>query len=238
MNSKLPVIIIGFVGIAVIVGALIFVNMSSSNGNKPANTATNSANSANKPKVNELASAVQGAEPAWSRGPANATVTLEEFADFQCPSCALFQPTLREIKTVYSDRVRIIFRQFPLTQIHQKAYDASRAAEAAGKQGKFWEMHDLLYQKQKDWTVAPDFRKELSSYAQQLGLDVAKFETDMVSNEVSQRVAADMKRGQSVNITGTPTIFLNGRRLLYPDEMTVDRMRRLIDEQLQGKQQQ
>ena len=231
-GAAIPSLIIGIIGIAAIVGGVIYYRstLSSQSSNSGGTSKTNSGNTSNA-KANAL-----GAEPAWAKGSANAVVTLEEFADFECASCARFEPTMREIRTIYGDRVRVIFRQFPLVQIHQKAYDASRATEAAGLQGKFWEMHDLIYDKQTEWVKIPEHRREFGEYARQLGLDVTKFENDMINNpQVNERVAADLKRGGSLGVSGTPSVFFNGRKLEYPTEMTTDRMRQMIDQALQKK---
>ena len=234
-KNKLPLIIIGLVGVVAILGAVFYANMARTSPNPQKNGGANAGNKAAGTKTNVFANAAQGAQPAWMRGPANATVTIEEFADFECPSCARFEPILREIKTIYGDRVRVVFRHYPLTQTHQKAYDAARAAEAAGMQGKFWEMHDLLYDRQRDWTVSQDHRGEYANYAKQLGLDVEKFKTDMASGAAAARVDADKKRGESVQIRSTPSAFVNGRPLDYASEMaTSEGVRRAVEAALQG----
>ena len=235
-NNQLPFGIIAVVAVAAIVGA--FLYMRSANTAPPARTNTANANKAANPaaKTNVLASATTGAEPAWSRGPSSAPVVIEEFADFECPSCAGFEPIIRQVKTIYGDKVRVVFRHYPLTQIHQKAYDAARATEAAGMQGKFWEMHDLLYDKQKDWTVSGDHRAEFANYAQQIGLDVERFKTDMLGMVTAQRVDADKKRGDSAQIRSTPSAFLNGRPLDFATEMgNAEALRRAVENALQGK---
>jgi protein-disulfide isomerase len=236
-NNQLPFGIIAVVAVAAIVGA--FLYMRSAGGTPPpARTNTTNANKAANPaaKTNALAAATTGAEPAWSRGPSSAPVVIEEFADFECPSCAGFEPILRQVKTIYGDKVRVVFRHYPLTQIHQKAYDAARATEAAGMQGKFWEMHDVLYDKQKDWTVSGDHRSEFANYAKQLNLDVDKFKTDMLGMVTAARVDADKKRGDSAQIRSTPSAFLNGRPLDFTTEMgNAEALRRAVENALQGK---
>lgn len=234
MNKNLPVIIIGLVALVAIIGGVYLYNSSSAKAPAPVNkNITAPVNSTASP-VDRTKTAPQGAQPAWSKGAPNAVVTLEEFADFQCPSCAYFQPALKEVRTAYGDRVRIIFRQYPL-QMHPKAFDAARAAEAAGQQGKFWEMHDMIYQKQKDWSLPTvDHRKEFENYAQSLGLDAAKFSNDMISDNATRRVTLDKQRGDYIQIRATPSVFLNGR-LLTPDEMEVNKLRQLIDAALQSK---
>lgn len=235
MNKNIPALIIGLVAVIAIISGVVLYQNSKANSSAPTPTTTKNSNSAVAPVESKIksASAPLGASPAWSRGAPNAVVTLEEFADFECPSCSLFQPTLREIKTIYGDRVRFIFRQYPL-QMHRYAADASRAAEAAGVQGKFWEMHDLIYEKQKQWSKAPSPTAEFENYAKTLNLNLDKFKTDMSSQSAVERIAADKKRGDFIGIRATPSLFLNGR-LLTPDEMQITKLRGLIENALQGK---
>jgi protein-disulfide isomerase len=229
MKSKAPFIIIGLVLLAsAIVGVALFWQGPS----KTPTTSSNAKNSGNQPKSNNTAANLPpGAEPPWSKGSPSALVTIEEFSDFECPSCKAFEPTLRDIRNIYADRVRIIFRNYPLPQ-HTKAYDAARAAEAAGLQGKFWEMHDLIYNNQETWSKMPDHREVFKNYAKSLNLDVDKFQNDWVGQITETRIAADKRRGDAVIITGTPTVLINGRKIL-PDDMTLDRMRQIIDSELQ-----
>lgn len=230
-GAAIPAVIIGLVAVIAIVATVYLYQ--TSRANTPGPVISNANANANS-NTKALKTAPPGAEPAWTKGAPNATVTLEEFADFECPSCGFFEPTMREIKTVYGDRVRVIFRQYPL-QMHQHAYDAARAAEAAGQQGKFWEMHDMLYDKQKSWSKEmPDARKEFENYAKTLGLNVDKFNNDLTGDTANSRVSADKKRGDFISIRATPSIFLNGR-LLTADEMQVTKMRELIENALQGK---
>ena len=234
-QSKLPLTIIGLVAVVAIIGTVLFLRSGAKPPPTNRNTNSTQANSAAK-NPNALASASAGAQPAWAKGPATAPVVIEEFADFECPSCAGFEPVIRQIKTIYGDKVRVVFRHYPLTQIHQKAYDAARAAEAAGMQNKFWEMHDLLYDKQKSWTTSGDHRAEFANYAQQIGLDVERFKTEMLGMVAAQRVDADKKRGDSVRIASTPSAFLNGRPLDFTTEMSnTDALRRVVESALQGK---
>jgi protein-disulfide isomerase len=238
-KNKLPLVIIGCVAIAAIALFVIFWK-SPKTDSAPKNTtaaANKAASNTGGKGFNALANAPAGAQPVWSRGPATAPVTIEEFADFECPSCAHFEPFLQEIKTVYGDKVRVVFRHFPLpANVHPKAYDAARAAEAAGMQNKFWEMHDLLFARQRDWTVSPDHRAEYAKYAQQIGLDVEKFKTDMAGMMTASRVDADKKRGEAIPIGSTPSAFLNGRPLDFRTEMSsAEALRRAVEGALQGK---
>ena len=136
-QSKLPLTIIGLVAVVAIIGTVLFLRSGAKPPTPPINANAAQANNAAK-NTNALANASPGAQPAWAKGPATAPVVIEEFADFECPSCAGFEPVIRQIKTIYGDKVRVVFRHYPLTQIHPKAYDAARATEAAGMQNKFW----------------------------------------------------------------------------------------------------
>lgn len=154
-----------------------------------------------------------GAEPPHIRGSPRAPVALEEFGDFECLPCFMLWPALRNLEHDYGDRLQVVFREHPLPQQHKHALDGARAAEAAGMQGKFWEMHDMLYTERRDWVRAANPRESLSRFAAQLGLDVAKFARDIDGAEVTKRLAADESRGQSLRIDRTPVVFVNGRRV-------------------------
>jgi protein-disulfide isomerase len=141
---------------------------------------------------------------------------------------------MKKIEGEYSTRVRVVFREFPLAKIHKNAPDAARAAEAAGLQGRFWEMHDLLYERQGNWNVLPDARPVFQEFARELKLDVGSFNSDMDSLQVNSRISADMSRGESLGVKGTPTVFLNGAEL-SPDNMTLEGMRAAINAAPKGK---
>jgi protein-disulfide isomerase len=153
-----------------------------------------------------------GAEPAHTRGPSNARVKIEEFGDFQCPSCAALSPTLNQAEQKYHGTLCVIFREFPLA-IHKNAPAAARAAEAAALQGRFWEMHDLLYGSQMVWTRAPDPQRLFNQFAKSLGMDVERFKMDVESEQVKARIVADQQRGASLGVNRTPAIFINGQRI-------------------------
>jgi protein-disulfide isomerase len=142
------------------------------------------------------------------RGNVKATVTLEEFGDFQCPPCGTMAGTLKGIEQKYGTRLRLLFHHFPLA-IHVHAREAALASEAAHLQGRFWEMHDLLYQEQLVWTKASDVPALFNSYAAKIGLDVERFKKDMQGPEAKARVAADQKRATARGVNSTPTIFIN-----------------------------
>ncbi|MDO8435466.1 MAG: thioredoxin domain-containing protein [bacterium] len=152
----------------------------------------------------------------WTKGPADARVTLIEYSDLQCPACGFFYPIVKQVSTEYGDRVRFAYRHFPLRQIHKNAELAARATEAAGKQGKFWEMHDLLFEKQSSWAqeLAPTLL--FMNYATSIGLDGEKFLSDFVLPEVRANVESDYQSGLDAKVEGTPTFFLNGFRISNP----------------------
>jgi protein-disulfide isomerase len=155
--------------------------------------------------------AAPGAEPPQVRGNANAPVTLEEFADFQCPSCGAYYPELKKIESEFGERLRVIFRERPLVPPHEHALIAAQAAEAAGLQGRFWEMHDKLYENQKTWSEAKDLVPLFVDYAKQIGVDTDRFMKDLNGEVVATRIFQDGKRAHALNVTGTPTFFVNGK---------------------------
>ena len=223
--------ILPFVIIAVVLGAglltVLYLQRPTSETPKPASPAPNAS-----PDTSPAGPAEAGAEPAHALGSAQAPVTLEEFGDFECPPCGLVHPILKNLEAEFGPtRVRIIFREFPLVPAHIHALAAARAAEAAGLQGKFWEMHDLIYEHQKDWHEAFDVRPIFEGYAKTIGLDMEKFQRDNTSEAVERRIFLDGKRGHSLGVQGTPTIFLNGREVPFPS-LQQDKLRELINAEL------
>ena len=174
-----------------------------------------------------------GANPPHAVGPANAPVTLEEFGDFQCPPCGLLHPVLKDMEKEFGSQIRVIFREFPLGQTHQHAIAAARAAEAAGLQGKFWEMHDMLFTNQRNWKDAFDARPTFEEYAVKVGLDLQKFRRDVASKEVEQRIALDGRRANALGVSGTPTVFMNGREVPF-ESLPPERLRPLIQAELRA----
>ena len=142
------------------------------------------------------------------RGTANAPVTLEEYGDFQCPPCGRLAQPLHQIEKDYGSHLRVIFRNFPFT-IHEHAHEAAYAAEAAGLQGRFWEMHDLLYREQAIWANSKEVQTLFEAYAGMIQLDVERFKKDMASERVREKVESDRKRGEALGVKNTPTIFIN-----------------------------
>jgi cyclophilin family peptidyl-prolyl cis-trans isomerase/protein-disulfide isomerase len=152
----------------------------------------------------------------WTKGPEDAKTTILEYSDFQCPYCAMIAPVLAELQEKYPEDIRIVYRHFPLITIHDKAALSSQAAEAAGLQGKFWEMHDLLFEKRAEWSElsTDDFEKWLSKKATELKLDVDKFNKDLNSDDIKNIIDKAYTDAEQLGIGGTPTIFING---LYYD---------------------
>lgn len=165
-------------------------------------------------------------------GSENASVVIVEFSDFQCPYCARSAETLKQIKTVYGSKVKIYFKHFPLDknynpilprQLHPLAGRAAVASEAAAEQGKFWEYHDLLFANQGAFDD-----ESLYSYAGLVGLDVEKFKRDFAGQPAFARVLKDIGEGNAIGISGTPTIFVNGKQV----PATYEKLKQAIDEEL------
>jgi protein-disulfide isomerase len=175
-----------------------------------------------------------GASPPHEEGPADAPVTIEEFGDFQCPPCGMVHPILKQMEREFGPRIKIVFREFPLVPAHEHALTAARAAEAAGMQGKFWPLHDLIYDNQKSWSTQFDVRPIFEGYAKQIGLDLERYRRDFNSDAVHLRITEDGKRARSLNVTGTPTVFLNGKEVPFK-ELAPEKLRLLIQAALEGK---
>jgi protein-disulfide isomerase len=158
------------------------------------------------------------------RGPEGAKVTIVEFGDFQCPFCTRVNTTLQQVREQYPDDVKLVFKHLPL-RIHPQAPGAHAAAEAAHRQGRFWEMHDKIFANQGD--LAPE---TFVAYAQQIGLDVDAFKKDVASDDVKQRVDADTREAQKLGVSGTPAFFINGKYLAGAQPFEAFKQR--IDEEL------
>jgi protein-disulfide isomerase len=141
------------------------------------------------------------------QGPADAAVTLLEYGDYECPFCGAAYPIVKEAQSRMGDRLRFVFRNFPISTSHPHAERAAEAAEAAASQGRFWQMHDLLYENQKRLDDA-----DLHDYAEQLGLDVDAFDGDLARHVHAERVREDFMSGVRSGVNGTPTFYINGSR--------------------------
>jgi protein-disulfide isomerase len=161
------------------------------------------------------------------RGPEKAKIEVVEFSDFQCPFCNRVNPTLDQIEKEYGDEVAIVFKHLPLA-MHSKAPAAHAASEAAHRQGKFWEMHDLIFANQRELT-----QQKYEEYAQQLGLDVDRFRKDSASRAVKKKVDSDAAEAARLGVTGTPGFFVNGRFL--SGAKPFESFKQVIDEELKKK---
>jgi protein-disulfide isomerase len=148
------------------------------------------------------------------KGNPDATVTLVEYSDLQCPACAAFQPYVDDVIAAYGDSIRFEYRHFPLP-IHQYAEVAARAAEAAGVQGKFFEFVSVMFTNQTTWTKAINPAGNFMQYAEEIGLDVDQFKRHMNASLVRDKVKADAAAARDLGITGTPTFFLNDQRMTF-----------------------
>lgn len=178
-------------------------------------------------KVSTLQANTDSTGPLHVRGAEGAPVTIEEFGDFQCPPCGKFSEPLNQIERDFAGKVRLIFRHFPLA-MHPNARAAAQAAEAAGLQKRFWEMHDLLYREQEVWSRPQVPDGLFAGYAKTIGLDPDKFRQDMQSEIVKERIAADEKRGAKLGVSVTPTVFVNGKSLTGP-ALSPDGVRQAVE---------
>lgn len=149
------------------------------------------------------------------RGKADAKILLIEYGDYQCPGCGTASPYVNELIEDYGDRIGFVFRNFPLTSIHPNARTASASVEAAGLQGKFWEMHDLVYENQSEWSSADATKRTdlFKQYAKTIGLDEAKFTEDLASSNISKKINFDVALGKKEKVEATPTFFLGGEKI-------------------------
>ena len=167
------------------------------------------------------------------RGNPDAPVTLEEFGDFQCPPCRQFEGFVEELLKEYDSRLRVVFRNFPLSA-HEHAHEAALAAEAAGFQGRFWEMHDTLYREQEAWSKAPNARELFESYAGTIGLNVDQFRKDTDSDKVRERVDSDHALADFLGVKATPTLYINNRPV-EPKDKNPEGVRAAINAALEEK---
>src|SRR6185436_9249091 len=233
MRKNLPFIIIGVVLVGGIAAFLLLSRKGDGGAANNSTFVTPQSGSAATPQTTQQT-------PAGDSGlvrpnvKISSPVVLEEYGDYQCPPCGALFPELKKIEAEYGDQVRFVFHHFPLEKMHKNALAAAHAAEAARLQGKFWQMHDRIYANQNAWKDMPDPRVAFISYARELGMDATRFVSDMESGRVDQIVQADIKRGQSVGVTGTPTVFIEGYQLKY-EATNYEGMRRGINVMLEKK---
>lgn len=163
----------------------------------------------NEPKIEENDMVIENIERLWSIGPEEAPVKIVEYSDFQCPYCSKAAATVKEIEAKYGDQVQITYKHFPLTSVHENAMLSAKAAESAGYQGKFWEMHDALFADQSNLS-----RKNILKLAQDIGLDMDKFATYLDNKNISAKVIQQQKEAESLGVNSTPTFFINETKLV------------------------
>jgi protein-disulfide isomerase len=219
MKRFLPFLLIIAVGVAAVAGGTWFYRMKS-------------AEIAKATVVDITPGALPGAKPPHIRGDVMAPITLEEFGDFQCPPCEMLSQALLKVEHDYGRKLRVVFRQFPLA-MHNHAALAARVAEAAGLQNRFWEMHDLLYKNRATWAKETDAAPIFETYASLLQLDMDRFKKDVESEAVKERVEADQKRGTSLGVTGTPSVFVNGH-MIPPSGFDEKVLRAALDAAING----
>jgi protein-disulfide isomerase len=236
-SSIVPlVIIIGVLAMAVGGFAMLYSTSKTPNANTAA--ANGRTNAANTPRAQNTvaANAPPGAAIGINTlGQPTAKVTVEEFADLQCPTCATVHPVMKDVQSAFAgnNNVRFTFRHFPLSNIHDKAFDAAAATEAAGMQGgpKFWAMMDQLMTNQQAWANNPNYRELWKQYAEKIGLDVAKWQDDMAGMAARGRIDLDIQRARGIGVASTPSVYINGRMIPLSD-MNVSTMRQMIEAEI------
>ena len=148
----------------------------------------------------------------WRQGASEAKVVLVEYGDYQCGPCAHYNLLMEKAMVEYGSRVALVFRHFPLRRTHPHAELAARAAEAAGRQGRYWQMHAVLYHRQREWAEVQNPRAVFMGYVQLLGMDAARFVSDLDDQEIAGKVESDYQSGIRAKVDGTPTLFVQGRR--------------------------
>ncbi len=164
-------------------------------------------------------------------GKKDSKVVMIEYGDFQCPGCGNFHSNFAPLMDDYKDKITFVFRNFPITQLHPNARVAAASAEAAGQQDKYWEMWNLLYNNQNDWSnLAINQRDaQFESYAKELKLDLDQFREDVASDDVNSKINYDQSLGKANGVTGTPTIFINGKIIATDKYNSTDAIRNTLD---------
>lgn len=182
-----------------------------------------------KQKEAESASAVKRSENVY--GKMDSAVQLTEYVDFQCEACYAFYPNVKAVKELYKDKVKFQIKYFPIVSGHANALAAAAAAEAAAKQDRFFEMHDILFERQKQWQNRTDRQVAFEGYAKEIGLDMEQYNKDFVSKETMATIQADLDEVKELGGTGTPTFALNGKKIDNPRN-SVGEISKVLDEAL------
>lgn len=203
--NKKGIVTLSLVGVALAVLLVVLVMLNGGNGVKS--------------NIQEAVSKENGSSKVnivHTRGKENANVKIVEYSDLQCPACGMYYPVVKQLIKEFGDKIVFEYRHFPLKSRHKNAEPAALATEAAGLQGKFWEMHDLLFERQKEWSdkSGDGIFKE---YAKEIGIDVPLFESDMMFNkDIKMKVENDYQNGISAGVNSTPTFFINGVKVQNP----------------------
>jgi protein-disulfide isomerase len=196
--------ILSFTIIALIASVVVLITLNNGNDLNNKATATSSDVSIHTTNINHI------------KGMEDASVSLVEYSDLQCPACGVYYPVVKQIMKEFGDSMSFEYRHFPLRTIHQNAESAALATEAAGLQGKFWEMHDILFERQKEWSNKKG-KNIFTIYAEEIGVDSLKFESDMLLNEdIKNKVENDFQSGLALSVNSTPSFFLNGVKMQNP----------------------
>lgn len=161
-----------------------------------------------------------------TKGSRSAKIVMVEYSDFQCPACAAYFPLVKKLNEEMGDKILFVYRNFPLSQ-HKNAKPSAYAAEAAGKQGKFWEMHDLIFTNQSAWEKESNAAEIFAGYAKLLSLNMDQYNKDVDSDEIQQKVADDYESGEKAGVPGTPTFFVNGKKI--PSPRSYEEFKQLIE---------
>lgn len=218
----------------IVVGLLTALVISSRNANPPVDVGSVN------PTTIQAASSQNGNIADHTFGASNSKVTLIEYGDFECPYCGQAHPQIKAITQQYANQITFVFRNFPITTAHPNAKAAAAAVEAAGLQGKYWDMHNLIYESQSTWQdlTGSDRDNQFLAYAKQLGLDGTKFTADVASSAVLKKIAFDMAIAAKIGVDSTPTFYLDGNAVstdIVQDAETSngDKLRALINTELQ-----
>ncbi len=204
MSANIKQVIFWVVGALVLLGIIIAIAIATSPSSKQGGSSTNPVNDT-KPVSDD-----------WMKGKIDAKVQIIEYSDLECPACSGYEPKLKQLTSEFGDKIGLTYRHFPLKTIHKNAERASWAAEAAGAQGKFWEMHDKLFDTQSQWADEVDPLGKFVGFAKDLGLDQEKFKTDFNSPSFHAKVDSQAAAGERAGVDATPTLFLNGTKLELP----------------------
>ena len=167
------------------------------------------------------------------KGEASSTAIIIEYSDFECPACRTYYMVMRQMMAEFGSKAVFVYRYFPLTEIHANAQLAAQAVQAAAKQGKFWEMHDLLFEKQNEWASAADPAPLFDSYASLIGISASQFQSDYTSKDVISFVKSQRNNALGLELQGTPTFFVNGKKIENPK--SVEEFRTIIKDAISGK---